>query len=122
MSPRDEAAPPNRRDDAHLWDMLEAAREVAQFVKGRTWSDYESDVMLRRSVERSIEIIGEAARRVSQEFRAAHPEIPWTKIVGQRHRLAHEYDEISDATIWRVATVHVPALVHPLEGILPPAP
>lgn len=108
--------PPPRRDDAHLWDMLQAALEVREFVAGRTWDDYTRDKMLRRSVE----IIGEACRRVSAAFREAHPDIPWPKIAGQRHRLAHEYDKIEDATIWRVATIHIPELIRLLTPLIPP--
>lgn len=114
--------PPARPDDAHLWDMLQAAREVRQFVSGRTFEDYTRDVALRRAVERSVEIIGEACRRVSRGFCNAHPAVPWKKIAGQRHRLAHEYDTIDHGTIWRVATVHVPVLIDALEALLPPAP
>lgn len=66
--------------------------------------------MLRSAVERQIEIIGEAARRVSDDFRVAHPEIAWRPIIAQRHILAHEYGEIEDDLIWRVATIHVPEL------------
>lgn len=100
--------------------MLHAAREVQEFVAGQTWENYLSDKKLRRAVERSVEIIGEACRRVSREFRDAHPDIPWVKIAGQRHRLAHEYDKIEDSTIWRVATVHVPELIRLLTPLIPP--
>ena len=103
-------------------DMLEAAREVVEFVSGKTWTDYQSSKQLRRSVERSVEIIGEAARHVSRPCQEAHPEIPWATIIPQRHRLAHEYDRIDDGIIWSVATRHVPVLVEQLVAILPPDP
>lgn len=103
-------------------DMLEAAREVVEFVSGKTWTDYQSSKQLRRSVERSVEIIGEAARHGSRPCQEAHPEIPWAKIIPQRHRLAHEYDRIDDGIIWSVATRHVPVLVEQLVAILPPDP
>jgi uncharacterized protein with HEPN domain len=97
--------------------MLNAAKDVQFFVLGRSFQDYESDTMLRRAVERSVEIVGEAARRVSKSFAEANPQIPWSKIVVQRHRLAHEYDTIDDGLIWRVATVHVPLLIVELERL-----
>ena len=59
-----------------FWEMLSAAREVAFFVQSRSWEDYQSDLMLRRAVERSVEIIGEATRRVSDPFKYSHPSIP----------------------------------------------
>jgi uncharacterized protein with HEPN domain len=64
--------------------------------------------MLRGAVERHIEIIGEAAARVSRAFRAAHPDIPWRRIIAQRNILAHEYGEIDDALVWRVAIARLP--------------
>lgn len=67
-------------------------------------------------------IIGEAARNISDEFQAAHPEVPWRPIMAQRHRLTHEYGEINDDLIWAVATVHVPPLIERLRELLPPSP
>ncbi len=64
---------PEERDAAYLWDMREAAKEVSSFVTGRRFIDFQKDNMLRRAVEREIEVIGEAARKVSSTFRDAHP-------------------------------------------------
>jgi uncharacterized protein with HEPN domain len=68
--------PPEDRDPALLWDMLEAARQIQEFVSGVTLEQYREQLMLRRAVERSIEIIGEAARGVSNTFKARHSDIP----------------------------------------------
>ena len=86
--------PRNKADAAYLWDMLDAARAIAEFVAGRSLADYEENRLLRGVVERHVEIIGEAARHVSESFRDAHPEIPWRPIIAQRHVLAHDYGEI----------------------------
>jgi uncharacterized protein with HEPN domain len=110
------------RDPAWLHDMLKAAQAVQSFVAGRTFEHYVGDLLLRSAVERQVEIIGEAARGVTEEFRAAHPEIPWRPIMAQRHRLAHDYGEIDDSLIWTVATVHVPALIERLLPLIPPPP
>ncbi len=67
----------DNRDAAYLWDMLYAARAVKGFVSSRKYNDYEKDRMLRSAVESNIEIIGEAANRISDAFQKAHPEIPW---------------------------------------------
>ena len=69
-----------------------------------------------------LEIIGEAARRVSTEFRHAHPEIPWAKIIAHRNVLVHEYDEIRQERLWKTATIDVPLLITPLKELLPPEP
>jgi uncharacterized protein with HEPN domain len=70
--------------------------------------------------KRAIEIIGEAARRVSETVKSSHPEIPWQKMVAQRNVLAHEYGEIKQERIWLVATTHIPELVRLLKPLLPP--
>lgn len=110
------------RDAAWLMDMLTAARAVQSFVTGRTFEQYSTDLMFRSAVERQVEIIGEAARGISETFQTAHPEVPWRPIMAQRHRLAHKYGEIDDSLIWKVATVHVPKLIEQIEPLIPPAP
>ncbi len=75
---------------AYLWDMLDAAPSVIQFAGERTFEDYLDHPVIQAAGERKIEIIGEAARRVSDEFKKSHTDIPWRRIVGQRHILAHE--------------------------------
>jgi len=87
-----------------------------------TCADYQSDDLRRAAVERKIEIVGEAARGVSQVFRKAHPAIPWRRFVSQRHVLAYEYGDIDDALIWRVATIHVPELIALLTPLVPSPP
>ena len=113
---------PDGRDAGYLLDMLEHARGVVRAVAGRTLDDYLRDEDLRLAVERRIEIIGEAARRVSEDFQKRHHEIPWHKIVAQRNVLAHKYGEIQDDILWRVATVSVVELVSLLEPLVPPPP
>jgi len=109
-------------DAAYLWDMLDAARAVQIFIQGKTLEDYTSDRQLRGAVERHIEIIGEAARGVSKGFEAEHPNIPWQKIVAQRHILAHEYGRVNHKVIWRIATERIPELIAQLEPLVPPPP
>jgi len=115
-------APDPAGDEAWLFDMLGAARAVSLFVAGKTTEQYRADELLRSAVERKVEIIGEAARNISQRFKTSHSEIPWRQIMAQRHRLAHEYGDVDDDLIWEVATVHVPALVRLLEPLIPPLP
>jgi len=74
--------------------MVEACREVQQFLAGKRYSDLLADRMLRLSVERELEIIGEAANRVSSELQAQNPEIPWSRIVAQRNVIRQEYGDI----------------------------
>ncbi len=113
---------PEDRDAGYLWDMPDAAKTVARFVLGVREADYVRDRKLQLAVERAIEITGEAARRVSDPLKVAHPEIPWQQIVAQRNVLAHEYGEIKQERIWLVATTRIPELVQLLEPLLPPVP
>lgn len=102
--------------------MLDAAMAIQSFVTGKTFHNYVNERMLRGAVERHLEIIGEAAKGVSKTFQKAHPEIPWHRIIAQRHVLAHEYGEIKLELIWRVATLRIPELIEILEPLVPPSP
>lgn len=110
---------PEERDAGLLWDMLDAAPAVCDFTAGVGLDAYTADRRLQFAVERGLEIVGEAARHVSEEFTGAHPEIPWRRIVGQRHLLAHEYGEIDPERVWRVATERLPELIAALERLVP---
>jgi len=113
---------PDDRDAGYLLDMLQHARGVARAVAGRSLSAYGADEDLRLALERRLELIGEAARRISEALRDAHPEIPWRKIIAQRNVLAHDYGEIDDELIWRVANENIPALIGSLESLVPEPP
>jgi uncharacterized protein with HEPN domain len=96
--------------------MLMAADEIA-LVVARGRPAFESDVVLRRAMERSLEIIGEAAKAVSAELREAHPEVPWPAMAKIRDRLSHHYHRIDPAQLWVVAETDVPALAEQLRLI-----
>ena len=113
---------PDEKNAALLWDMLVHAREVLGFVAGKTYEDYRENRLLRLAVERLVQIIGEAAYCVSRPYRDANPQIPWMPIMKQRHILVHDYGVIDDERIWRVATIHVAALIPLVESLLPPTP
>ena len=113
---------PVERDAAYLWDMLDSAKTIQGFMAGLRFEEFLQDRKPQLAIERSVEVIGEASRRVTDEFKSAHPEIPWTRILAQRNVLAHEYDDVKQERMWLVATVHVPALIPQLEAVLPPPP
>jgi uncharacterized protein with HEPN domain len=105
-------------DLAYLWDMLKAAEAISRFVAGVHRETYFASEVLQAAVERKLEIIGEAAHKVSPAFQKEHPEVPWSKIIGQRNILAHNYGAIDHQRIWEVVTVHIPELVRQLAKIL----
>lgn len=105
-------------DAALIYDMLEYASKVDAMTSGLDFAAYSADEIRRLAVERAIEIIGEAARHVSNELKSRHAEVPWRIVEAQRHVLAHDYGEIVDEKIWRVARDHLPLLVTQLRAIL----
>jgi len=111
---------PEEMDAARLWDMLTYAREIRQGMSELTFTDYMADADRRMATERRLEIIGEAARNVSRSFQEAHSEIPWRQIIGLRNVLAHEYGEIKQEMIYRIAANQIPALISLLEAAIPP--
>ena len=113
---------PDERDPGYVWDMLDAAGSIRDFTRGLTQEEYLEDRKLQLAVERALEIIGEAARLVSAEFRKGHPEIPWQQIIAQRNVIAHDYGEIKQDRIWNVASGRIPDLIGRLEDVLPPPP
>lgn len=111
---------PEDKDAAYLWDMLQAAREVVEMMQGRDLKVFLNDRILLRATERGIEIIGEAARRISASYVAAHPEVAWRRIIGQRNILAHEYGQIDHELLYKTVAEDIPVLIAQLEQLLPP--
>ena len=114
------------RDPANLWDMLEAARAVVDFTENLTLEAFlaasRDRQITRLAVERKLEILGEAARRVSSRFRDEHAEIPWKETVGLRNVISHEYDKVNYTAIYRIVRERVPELITLLEPLVPPPP
>jgi len=108
------------RDDARLLDMLLAAKESSKYTEGVTLEEFDRNRLLQHAVTRLIEIVGEAARNISTEFKAAHPEIPWSGIVGMRNRLVHEYFRVAPDKVWEVVKKDIPALIALIEPLVPP--
>ncbi|MEK7794277.1 MAG: HepT-like ribonuclease domain-containing protein [Candidatus Hydrogenedentota bacterium] len=112
--------PLSERDAGRLWDMLDAALSVRTFIEGVTFRQYLADRKLQLAIERLVEIIGEAARGVSDDLKQELGDVPWRGIIAQRHVLAHEYGAIKHERIWAVATQGVPQLIALIETLVPP--
>jgi len=110
---------PESRDQAYLWDMLQAADEARALCAGLSFESIERDRRTLLALERLMELIGEAARRVSEEFQRTHPEIAWRKIIGLRNVLAHEYGRIDHRRLFLAATEDTARLSATLKQILP---
>jgi len=105
---------PDDKDMARLWDMLDAARAAMQFTCDMRFEDFLTNRMARNAVERNLEIIGEAARCLSQAFRDAHPELPWVAMIALRNVLAHEYGQIRHERIWAICSGQLAVLIRQL--------
>lgn len=104
---------------AHLWDAAEAARLVDEFSHGTTGADFASDLVIRSAVERQLEVLGEALRRLRSVDADTSSRVPGLdKIVGMRNILAHEYGDIDYEIVWRAATTSVPALIPILNELV----
>ncbi len=107
-------------DDAiRISHMVDAIRSAARFSQGRSRADLDKDEMLAFALVRAIEIVGEAATKVSIETREQHTEVPWAVIIGMRHRLVHAYFDINHDILWTTATEAAPGLLPLLLPLLP---
>ena len=108
----------NASDRIRLQHMLDVAREAISFASGKTRESLDDDRMLSLALIKDIEIIGEAASRVTEEIQQAHSHIPWHAIIGMRNWLIHVYFDIDLDLVWDTITSDLPALVTQLEQIL----
>jgi uncharacterized protein with HEPN domain len=107
------------RDISFLWDILEAAKDIRDFVRETTLKEFTSDKKTRYAVERQLLVIGEAAKRVSESYKRKHNDIPWKRMVGLRNILAHEYGEVLVERIWLIAAENIPPLIEILTPLVP---
>ena len=105
-------------DRVRIRHMLEAAEEVLEFAEGRSRGDLDTDRMLSRAMVRDIEIIGEAASRVTSATRQICPELPWSSIIAMRNKLIHAYFDVDNDRLWDTIVVDIPMLLPALRNIL----
>ncbi|HEV7571025.1 MAG TPA: HepT-like ribonuclease domain-containing protein [Thermoanaerobaculia bacterium] len=110
------------RDLPLLGDMLDYCRRVMLKTASISRADFDQDDNLQLAVTYLIQIIGEAAGRVSGETYSLHPEVDWPNIVSLRNRIVHDYSGLAIGRIWDVATIDVPQLVLTLESFMPSDP
>ncbi|OAB56027.1 hypothetical protein AY599_21475 [Leptolyngbya valderiana BDU 20041] len=101
-----------------LRQLLEIAERLAQLVAELDRPAFESDELRRAGVAYLIQNLGEAARRVPEDIKARHPQIPWHLMVGMRHRLVHEYFRVDAEIVWKAAAEDLPPLIPALRAVL----
>jgi uncharacterized protein with HEPN domain len=99
--------------------MLDFAREAVALSQGRTRADLDADRLYNLAMTRLVEVIGEAAARLSAATQQAHPQIPWLQVIAVRNRLIHGYDQINPDILWDIIELDLPPLIEQLERIIP---
>jgi uncharacterized protein with HEPN domain len=105
-------------DQAALFDMLEASERALFAIRGLSEADYDADPVAQAVVERHLITLGEAVKRLSMEFREAHPTVPWRAIAGLRDILVHAYDVIDNDQVYQATTVELPPIVAYLQTLV----
>ncbi len=105
-------------DSVRVRHILDAAREAVGFTEGHCRADLDADRKLNLSLVRLLEIIGEAARSISPDFRDVNPDLPWNKMVGMRDRLIHGYYDVNLDVVWQTTTEDLRPLIVQLERII----
>jgi len=98
--------------------MLEAVEAIEEYTVGLDYESFLNSRMVRDAVIRNVQVLGEAANRISKEFRDQHPTIEWMRIIRTRHILVHDYFGLDYEIIWRIITVHLPPLQGAIKQIL----
>lgn len=108
----------DQKDNLRLQHIVEAAQHVADFINGVSKEEFEADYEKQSAIVRQIEIIGEAASKLTQEFIEEHKEIDWSKVVGMRHKMIHDYFDVDVNIVWITAINNVPSLGDAVDKII----
>lgn len=109
-----------RHDDSYLIDMLQAARKAAVFAADLTYPQFRDSDLHQNAIVKVLEIVGEAASRITTDTHCAYPQIPWRQIIGLRNRVVHGYFDVDLKLIWHIVHQDVPILIDQLQDLLPP--
>jgi uncharacterized protein with HEPN domain len=107
----------NENDLSYIIDIADCIRDINEFTNSISYNEFERDKMRKLAVERQLEIIGQAANKISQETQEALKTIPWGKIIGLRNKLAHDYGEILTERIWNISKTSMQELLTEIEKI-----
>jgi uncharacterized protein with HEPN domain len=108
------------RDPQYFLDILQAAKIALSYIAGKTQEEFLADTLCQDAVIRRLEIIGEAARRLSREARTTLPGLTWNAMIGMRNILIHEYDDVDLTIVWDTVKTGLPILIKSIEPLVPP--
>jgi uncharacterized protein with HEPN domain len=104
------------RDKSYIFDMLKYSEEISEIITNENYASFIDNRIKRLAVERLIEIIGEAANHISKEVVELNTDIPWSKIIGLRNKIVHDYGEILTDRIWLIASKSIPDLAAQIKS------
>lgn len=107
------------RNLSYLLDIYQYGQDALNFVQGMDQPSFSTDVKTQRAVIYSITIMGEATKKLSSEFRAQHPQVPWKQIAGMRDKCVHDDREIDVVIVWQILHTSIPDLLQAIEPLLP---
>jgi uncharacterized protein with HEPN domain len=108
------------RDLAWVLDMLQASRKTVEYARDLDEEHFQASSLHQDAILRQLTIVGEAAKRVSAEFRVGHPEVPWRQVAGFRDVVVHDYSRVDLQEVWRIVQEDLPTLMTLLEPLIPP--
>jgi uncharacterized protein with HEPN domain len=111
-----------QRNQQSLIDISDSIFLIFEYIRETNWTQFSGDLKARDAVIRRLTIIGEATKRLSNEFRDSHPEIPWKQMAGLRDVIVHDYDEIDLDVLREIVDVNLPEVLQNLQPLLPLPP
>lgn len=108
----------HKDDIAYLEHILDRANKIIQFTQGMTESDFLEDEKTQSAVIRELEVIGEATKRISDNYKNSHTEIPWKLMSGMRDVLIHDYEGVDPYTVWDTIQQNIPILIEQMKKLL----
>ena len=106
-----------RNDSFLIGDILDSASKILAYTEGLSFEQFSSDERTKDAVIRNFEIIGEAAGRLSEDFKTSHPSIDWKRIKGFRNRIVHHYFGVDYSIVWQIKEGFLPELIGDLNAI-----
>lgn len=107
-----------KKDEVYLKDMLDAAEQILEYCKGFDYVKFANTKLVQDAVVRNLEILGEAAKKLSSDLREKNPKLPIKEAIGMRNLLVHEYDYVNVDEVWKVVEEDLPELASQLRKLL----
>lgn len=107
------------RDDAAILDLLKAANLIQEFIASMKKEAFLQDIKTQSAVLHQLLLLGETVKRLSEELRYEHPDIPWKKVAGMRDKLIHQYDTVDFEEVWKTVGTDLPRIVALIEPLAP---